>query len=52
MRNSFAEYERLVKDGTLKTDEEKRAFFSDRPAAKMTVQDPRVMDRVVQFIKE
>ncbi len=52
MRNSFAEYERLVKDGTLKTDEEKRAFFSDKPAAKMTVQDPRVMDRVVQFIKE
>ena len=52
MRNSFAEYERLVKDGTLKTDEEKRAFFSDKPAAKMTVQDPRVMDRIVQFIKE
>ena len=52
MVNSFAEYDRLLRDGALKTDEEKRAFFSDKPAAKMTVQDPRVMDRVVQFIKE
>ena len=52
MQNTFAEYARLQKDGTLKTDEEKRAYFSDKPAAKMTVQDPRVMDEVVKFIKE
>ncbi|MBO4283538.1 MAG: alpha/beta hydrolase [Clostridia bacterium] len=52
MQNSFGEYARRIKDGTLKTDEEKRAFFSDKPAAKMTTQDPRVMDEVVRFIKE
>ena len=52
MQNAFGEYARLIKDGALKTDEEKRAFFADKPASKMTVQDPYVMDEAVRFIKE
>ena len=51
MQNSFGEFNRLAADGTLKTLEEKQAFFADKPAAKMTEQDPRVMDAVVKFIK-
>ena len=52
MQASFGEFAQKVNDGTLKTLEDKQAFFTDRPAAKMTAQDPRVMDRVVAFIKE
>ena len=51
MQESFGEFAKKVNDGTLKTLEDKQAFFADRPAAKMTAQDPRVMDRIVEFIK-
>ena len=52
MQESFGEFAKKVNDGTLKTLEDMQAFFADRPAAKMTAQDPHVMDRVVAFIKE
>ena len=52
MQESFGEFAKKVNDGTLKTLEDKQAFFADRPAAKMTAQDPRVMDAVVKFIKD
>ena len=52
MQESFGTFNRLVAEGKLPTLEEKQAFFADRPAAKMTAQDPRVMDAVVKFIKD
>ena len=52
MQESFGTFNRLVAEGKLQTLEEKRAFFADRPAAKMTVQDDAVMGEVVRFIKE
>jgi len=52
MLNSFGEFNRLTAEGKLTTLEEKRAFFADKPAAKMTVQDDAVMGEVVKFIKE
>ena len=52
MQASFGEFAKQVGDGTLKTLEDKQAFFADKPAAKMTEQDPRVMDAIVKFIKE
>ena len=52
MQASFGEFAQKVNDGTLKTLEDKQAFFADRPAAKMTAQDPHVMDAVVKFIKD
>jgi len=52
MQASFGEFAQKVNDGTLKTLEGKQAFFADRPAAKMTAQDPHVMDAVVKFIKD
>ena len=52
MQESFGTLNRLVAEGKLQTLEEKQAFFADRPAAKMTAQDPRVMDAVVKFIKD
>lgn len=52
MQESFGTFNRLVAEGKLQTLEEKQAFFADRPAAKMTAQDPRVMDAVVKFIKD
>lgn len=52
MQESFGTFNRLVAEGKLETPEEKRAFFADKPASKMTVQDPYVMDEVVRFIKE
>ncbi|MBP5428485.1 MAG: alpha/beta hydrolase [Clostridia bacterium] len=51
MQESFGTFNRLVAEGKLQTLEEKRAFFSDRPASKMTVQDDAVMGEVVRFIK-
>lgn len=52
MQESFGEFAKKVNDGTLKTLEDKQAFFADRPAAKMTAQDDAVMGEVVRFIKE
>lgn len=51
MQESFGTFNRLVAEGKLQTLEEKRAFFAERPAAKMTVQDDAVMGEVVRFIK-
>ena len=51
MQESFGTFNRLVAEGKLQTLEEKRAFFADRPAAKMTVQDDAVMGEVMRFIK-
>ena len=52
MQESFGAFNRLVAEGKLQTLAEKQAFFSDKPAARMTVQDDAVMGEVVRFIKE
>lgn len=52
MQESFGTFNRLTSEGKLQTPEEKRAYFSDKPAAKMTVQDDAVMGAIVRFIKE
>ena len=52
MRGAFTEYARLVKEKTLVTFEQKKAFFADKSLYEMTEQDDRVMGAVVGFIKE
>lgn len=51
MRESFGEYNRLVKNKELKTFEEKKAFLQGKSITKMTEQDQEVIDKIVDFIK-
>lgn len=46
----IGEFGRLVKEGQLKTPEEKKAFFADKPIGEMTKQDPAVYDEILKFI--
>ncbi len=47
----IGEYNRLVKEKTLETLEEKKAFFSDKPIGRMTAQDPAVYEEILRFIE-
>ncbi|MBO4540594.1 MAG: alpha/beta fold hydrolase [Bacilli bacterium] len=51
MNQSIGGYNYLVKKGELKSDEEKRAYFADKPIGKMTEQDPEVFRRIFRFIE-
>ena len=50
MTDTFAEYTELVKKHKLKTFEEKKQFFADKSALKMTVQDHEVIEKIINFI--
>ena len=51
MNNWIGEYYYKIRQGELKTLEEKQNFFVDKPLTKMTEQDPEIMDLVLDFIK-
>ncbi|MBO4278374.1 MAG: alpha/beta fold hydrolase [Spirochaetales bacterium] len=46
LRDSFAEYESMVKNKTLKTFEQKKAYMDGRDFLRMTEQDPEVWDLI------
>ncbi|MBO4410643.1 MAG: alpha/beta hydrolase [Lachnospiraceae bacterium] len=46
----IGEYGRLVKEKQLETLEAKKAFFADKPVARMTAQDPAVYEEILSFI--
>ena len=43
--------EYFMRQDEFKTAEERKNFFADKPIAKMTEQDPEIMDLVLDFIK-
>lgn len=45
-------YERLVREKQLVTLEQKRAYFADKPIARMTEQDPAVYAEILRFLNE
>ncbi len=51
MRETFGTFARLCKEKKITTLEEKKAYFADKSAFDMTVQDERVMGGIVEFIK-
>ena len=46
----IGEYERLVKEKQLDSPEAKKAYFADKPIARMTAQDPAVFGEILRFI--
>lgn len=47
----IGEFNRLVREKKLCSLEEKQAFFSDKPVAAMTEQDPAVIGEILRFIR-
>ena len=50
MNTWMGQYFSLIRQGELKTLEERHNFFLDKPISKMTEQDPEIMDLVLDFI--
>ena len=50
MNDWMGEYYRLVREKQLETLEAKRAYFTDKPIARMTTQDPAVYEEILKFI--
>ena len=50
MNKWIGEYNRLVNNKTLQTEEEKRAYFNDKPIEEMTAQDPNIYEEIFKFI--
>ena len=50
MRDVFGEYNALVKNKTLKTLEDKQKYMADKSAFKMTIQDPEIIEKIINFI--
>ena len=44
-------YNRLIREKKLRTMEEKKAYFADKPVSKMTAQDPEIYKEILQFIE-
>ena len=51
MNTWMGQYFSLIRQGELKTLEERKNFFLDKPISKMTEQDPEIMDLVLDFIR-
>ena len=51
MNTWMGQYFSLIRQGELKTLEERQNFFIDKPISKMTEQDPEIMDLVLNFIE-
>ena len=52
MNEWMGNYYRLVREKQLDTPEARKAYFADKPAARMTAQDPAVVDEILRFIGE
>ena len=52
MNDMFSEFNRQVKEGTLKTPEEKRDYFKDADWHRMTAQDEAFWDEVAAFLQD
>ena len=52
MNMAIGGYNSLLAKGELKTLEEKKQYFSDKPIGKMTAQDKDVWNKILEFIKE
>lgn len=50
MNEWLGEYYRAVNEKKLATTEDKRAFFADKPACRMTEPDPAVFAEILEFI--
>ncbi len=46
----LGEYNRMLLKEELKTTEEKKAYFDDKPIGRMTAQDPAVYEEILRFI--
>jgi hypothetical protein len=46
------EYYRQINEKKLNTEEEKRAFFEDKPGLRMTEPDPEILEQILRFIEE
>lgn len=51
MNMAIGGYNSLLAKGELKTIEEKKQYFSDKPIGKMTAQDDAVWNKILEFIK-
>lgn len=45
-------YNKLISEKQLNTLEERRAYFADKPIARMTEQDPEIFDKIISFIED
>ena len=50
MNSWLGEYNRRLLKDELKTTEEKKAYFADKPIGRMTAQDPAVYEEILRFI--
>lgn len=44
-------YNKLISEKQLNTLEERRAYFADKPIARMTEQDPEIFEKIISFIE-
>ena len=51
MNTSIGGYNNLIANGELKTLEERKQYFADKPIGKMTAQDEEVWNIILDFIK-
>ena len=51
MNMAIGGYNNLLAKGELKTLEEKKQYFADKPIGKMTAQDENVWNKILEFIK-
>ena len=51
MNDTFATYQKLIRNKILDTDEKRIKFFEDKSILKMTEQDKSVINTILEFIK-
>ena len=49
MNEWMGTYNRLLRENRLETPDARKAYFSDKPVARMTAQDPEVINEILRF---
>ena len=52
MSEVFGNYYKLIKNKTIKTDEDKIKYFKDVEIDKLTEQDDKIFEEIISFIEE
>lgn len=51
MNEWMGTYNRLIRENRLETPDARKAYFADKPVARMTAQDPEVINEILRFIQ-
>ena len=51
MNEWMGTYNRMIRENRLETPDARKAYFADKPVARMTAQDPEVINEILRFIQ-